>query len=81
MKRFLLLAITIVSICAIAHAESPAAPFSVRGFGAVGDGTSLDTAAVQKTIDACAAAGGGTVYFPAGDYLEKYGDASHISWI
>jgi len=29
----------------------------------------LDTAAINKTVDAAAAAGGGTVYFPAGNYL------------
>ncbi len=43
--------------------------FSVRDYGAVGDGKTLDTAAVNKTIDAAAAAGGGTVIFPAGSYL------------
>src|SRR4051812_45519522 len=42
---------------------------SVRTFGAKGDGKSPDTAAINKTIDAAAAAGGGTVYFPAGNYL------------
>ncbi|MBM3853980.1 MAG: polygalacturonase, partial [Verrucomicrobia bacterium] len=43
--------------------------FNVREFGAVGDGTALDTASLQAAIDACAAAGGGTVVFPAGRYL------------
>jgi polygalacturonase len=43
--------------------------FSVRTFGAQGDGKALDTAAINKAIDAAAAAGGGTVYFPAGNYL------------
>ena len=41
----------------------------VRAFGAKGDGKALDTVAINKTIDAAAAAGGGTVFFPAGDYL------------
>ncbi len=44
-------------------------PVSVRDHGAVGDGAAKDTAAVQRTIDACAANGGGTVLFPAGTYL------------
>ena len=43
--------------------------FNVRKFGATGDGTTLDSPAIDKAIDACAQAGGGTVYFPAGTYL------------
>ena len=42
---------------------------SVRSFGATGDGTDLDSPAINKTIEAASAAGGGTVYFPAGSYL------------
>lgn len=43
--------------------------FSVREHGAGGDGARLDTPSVQQAIDACAAAGGGTVWFPPGKYL------------
>ena len=43
--------------------------YDVKAFGAKGDGKALDTSAINKTIDAAAAAGGGTVYFPAGNYL------------
>src|SRR6476620_2996648 len=43
--------------------------YDVKIFGAKGDGKTLDTAAINKAIDAAAAAGGGTVYFPAGNYL------------
>lgn len=46
-----------------------AAQFDVRAFGAAGDGKTLDTARIQKAIDAAADAGGGTVTFPAGTYL------------
>src|SRR5580700_263611 len=42
--------------------------FSVRDFGASGDGKAIDTPAVNKAIDAAVAAGGGTVLFPAGTY-------------
>lgn len=42
---------------------------SVRNFGAVGDGVADDTAAFQKALDAAAAAGGGTVHAPRGNYL------------
>ena len=41
----------------------------VRAFGATGDGKTLDTPAINKAIDAAAAAGGGVVRFPAGNYL------------
>jgi polygalacturonase len=43
--------------------------FDVKSFGATGDGKTLDTAAINKTIDAAAADGGGTVFFSAGNYL------------
>jgi hypothetical protein len=44
-------------------ATRPASPriFDVRQFGAVGDGAALDTGAIQKAIDACAASGGAVV--------------------
>ena len=41
----------------------------VRTFGATGDGKTLDTPAINKAIEAAAAAGGGIVRFPAGSYL------------
>lgn len=43
--------------------------YNVKDFGAAGDGRTLDTQAIDKTIEACSAAGGGTVLFPAGVYL------------
>src|ERR1051326_3486278 len=42
--------------------------FDVRKFGAVGDGKAIDTPAVNRAIEAAAAAGGGTVVFPTGTY-------------
>jgi len=58
-------------------AAAPAAPgappppmmtFNIRDFGATGDGKTLDTASINTAIGAAAAAGGGTVVFPAGTY-------------
>ena len=43
--------------------------FSVKQFGAAGDGRIFDTGAIQSAIDTCHEKGGGTVYFPPGDYL------------
>jgi len=51
-------------------ASSPSAGMlDVKAFGATGDGKTLDTAAINQAIDQAAASGGGTVRFPAGDYL------------
>lgn len=44
-------------------------PFNIRDFGAVGNGSALDTAAINRAIQAAARAGGGTVWVPAGHYL------------
>ena len=40
---------------------------SVKDFGAVGDGTTDDRAAIQAALNAVSA-GGGTLYFPSGTY-------------
>lgn len=47
----------------------PNATFSIAQYGAVGDGKTMDTGAIQKAVDAAAAAGGGMVLVPAGKYL------------
>jgi len=58
-----------------ATATTPNAPapgpadLDVRQFGAKADGTTLDTPAINKAIEAAIEAGGGTVHFPAGTYL------------
>ncbi len=43
--------------------------FDIRTYGAVGDGKTVDSPAINKAIEAAAAAGGGTVFFPAGTWL------------
>jgi len=48
-------------------AEKPG--YDVRLFGAVGDGKTLDTAALQKALDDCAQADGGTVVIPQGVFV------------
>lgn len=42
--------------------------YDVRAYGAAGDGQRFDTEAINRAIEAAAAAGGGTVTFPAGIY-------------
>lgn len=48
-----------------AHKAGPGA-FDVRDFGAIGDGITLDTQAIQAAIDRCAAEGGGRVVLAGG---------------
>lgn len=47
----------------------PERRFPVEKYGAVGDGKTLNTAAIQKAIDDCSASGGGAVVFAEGDYV------------
>jgi polygalacturonase len=51
---------------AVADASRVCDPFA---FGAVADGRTKDTAALQKAIDTCSAAGGGTVLLSHGTFL------------
>lgn len=43
--------------------------FNIRDYGAIGDGKTLNTTAIQKAINACHANKGGTVMIPAGDFI------------
>jgi polygalacturonase len=66
-------AVTAVPAAYAATKSSAAAPtigvFDIRTYGAVGDGKAVDSPAINKAIEAAAAAGGGTVLFPAGTWL------------
>lgn len=56
------------SQAAVARGATPMV-FDVRTYGATGSGKTLDTLAINKAIEAAAAAGGGLVFFSAGQYL------------
>jgi len=43
--------------------------YDVRDYGAKADGKTLSTESIQKAIDECSKAGGGTVYLPPGTFL------------
>ncbi len=64
-----LAAITVFTALPVTPADAADKIIDVTTAGAVGDGTTLNTASIQKAIDDCAAAGGGTIRFPAGRYL------------
>jgi polygalacturonase len=58
------------TLCAAALELPVGAPvYNVRAFGAQGDGQAIDSPAINRAIDAMAAAGGGTIFLPAGTYL------------
>ena len=60
----------LVVLCSLPLPGAGVVPFyNVQSYGAIGTGQSLDTAAIQKAIDAAASSGGGIVYFPAGRFL------------
>lgn len=65
-KYYLSISIVLLLVSA---GTAAATGFNVRDYGATGDGTTIDTDAINKAIEACSTAGGGTVYFPAGTYL------------
>ncbi len=67
-KKAIVLCCFICGITAISFAQSTK-NYNVKDFGATGDGKTYDSESINKAITAAAAAGGGTVYFPAGNYL------------
>lgn len=64
MKKLLLtLCLLPTAYCLLSQAQ---VSLSITDFGAVNDGTTLNTTAIQNAIDSCFNAGGGEVHFPAG---------------
>lgn len=46
--------------------------YNVKDFGAIADGQTLCTKAVQKAVDFCSANGGGVVRFEGGQVRVEY---------
>src|SRR5512133_2932686 len=70
MKLFFVFVAVLSLAC---HAQTmpgtPSSWFNIRNFGVIADGKTSDTKAIQRAIDSCAAAGGGTVLVPPGSYV------------
>jgi hypothetical protein len=58
-----------MSLTKVSYSMVVGAPVNVLDFGAIGNGTTNDTAAIQAAINFAFAAGGGEVFFPVGTYL------------
>lgn len=62
-------------ISVVATSTSPSLPiipsgvFNITSYGAVGDGVTTNTTAIQNAVNAALSAGGGTVELPAGVFL------------
>ena len=67
--NFLKTCLPLLGMSIVLNAMAASGSYNVRDYGAVGDGRHLDSKAINQAIDAAAAAGGGTVYLPAGSYL------------
>lgn len=64
----LALAVTAASTGTAAAATTGVSWLNVRDYGALGNGTTDDSGAIQDAIDTASDAGGGTVYLPPGNY-------------
>lgn len=62
MKKILFLLLMLGSLSAQARI------YNVMKYGARADGTTIDSDSINRVIEIAAANGGGTVYFPAGEY-------------
>ena len=65
MKKLLLFCFIIAVSAASIRSET----YNIKDFGAVGDGITINTLAIQKAINACRDADGGVVLIPAGTFI------------
>ncbi len=58
-----------LSIVLALYVPLSAQTYNIRDFGAVGDGRTINTVAIQKAVDSCEVHGGGTVLVPVGTFM------------
>lgn len=66
---FCVLALSFCCLAAGGAAPAPEKTTSIADFGAVGNGTTLNTKSIQSAVDHVAANGGGTLVIPKGTFL------------
>ncbi len=70
MKPVLMLSLFVLALSALAqNGDRSQKRFVITDFGAVADGTTVSTKAIQSTIEKCAQSGGGVVVVPKGIFL------------
>jgi polygalacturonase len=67
-KHTIFTGMVMITLLATGYANEPIF-FNVKEYGARADGKTLDGKAINAAISAAAQKGGGTVFFPAGNYL------------
>jgi polygalacturonase len=66
---FLVLNILWLTICFGQSNQVSSLFFNIKNYGATGDGSTIDTKAINSAIADCVKYGGGTVYIPAGNFV------------
>ena len=65
------LSLLLIALLALMSAEAANAFYNVRDYGAKGDGSNIDSHAINTAIEEASKNGGGTIYLPAGTYTIK----------
>lgn len=68
MKQIIILFVALLLLMGSIATATDSTWHNVKNYGAVGNGVTNDSPAIQKAINAAALAGGGVVYFPPGTY-------------
>ena len=63
------LSLLLIVLLAMVSAEAANAFYNVRDYGAKGDGSNIDSHAINTAIEEASKNGGGTIYLPAGTYM------------
>ena len=58
-----------MSLTKVSYSMIQGAPLNILDFGAIGDGVTDSTSAIQSALDAANTAGGGRVFVPVGEYI------------
>jgi polygalacturonase len=66
--KLLITSFLLVTFCFVSIAQSNKVFYNVKDYGAKGDSVTIDSRFINDAINAAAANGGGTVYFPPGIY-------------